>query len=44
MNKMTDGTSNLKDILRCHLIGSFSNLVNPVNPVKSQSDRVTRRW
>jgi hypothetical protein len=36
MNKMTDRT-NLKDIFKCHLIGSFSNLVNPVNPVKSQN-------
>jgi hypothetical protein len=31
---MTDRTSNLKEIFKCHLIGSFSNLVNPV---KSQN-------
>ena len=39
MNKMTERTSNLKDIFRCDLIGfsNLVNLVNPVNPVKSQN-------
>src|SRR6185295_2644951 len=37
MNKIKERTRNSKDIFRCHLIGSFSNLVNPVNPVKSKN-------
>jgi hypothetical protein len=46
MNKMTDRTSSSKDIFRCHLIRSFSNLVNPeiLSKVRtgSSSDRVMR--